>query len=162
MRVKVSGVLSSPWAVNGGAPQGSCTGVQMYSVGTDDIDGGLPEPPMLRTQEIGSNPEWSFVRHDPRALEDSLDPEVPVAGPSGLGQSGEERERQQQSISAGSSADEYIQRSTPSDNPLSPYTNLRIFQDYSALSNSLASLNLPGAVANYDPGGEETGVHERW
>ena len=31
MRVKVSEVLSSPSCVNGGAPQGSSAGVQMYS-----------------------------------------------------------------------------------------------------------------------------------
>ena len=83
-----------------------------------------------------------------------------MAGPSGLGQIGEALERQEQNILASSSAEEYVLQSTPSDNPMSPITNLQTFQNYSALSDSLASLNLPGPVANYDPGGEETGVHE--
>ena len=37
MRVKVSDELSSPRPVNGGAPQGSCAGLQMYTVGIDDM-----------------------------------------------------------------------------------------------------------------------------
>ena len=42
MRVKVADALSSPRNVNGGAPQGSCAGVQIYTVGTDSIDSNLP------------------------------------------------------------------------------------------------------------------------
>lgn len=48
------------------------------------------------------------------------------------------------------------------DDPTSPFTNLRVFMDYLVGSDSLSSLNQPGPVANYDPGGEETGVMERW
>ena len=47
MRVKVGDVLSVPRPVNGGAPQGSCAGVQMYAVGIDDMDTGLPQPNAL-------------------------------------------------------------------------------------------------------------------
>ena len=43
----------------------------------------------------------------------------------------------------------------------SPTTNLREYLDHSVLGDSLASINLPGPVANYDPGGDETGVYER-
>ena len=49
-----------------------------------------------------------------------------------------------------------------SDNPSSPFTNLCVFMDYSDRNNSLSSLVLPGPVANYDLGGEETGVTEHW
>ena len=44
MRVKVGEFLSPLRPVNGGAPQGSCAGVQLYSVGTDDIDDEIPVP----------------------------------------------------------------------------------------------------------------------
>ena len=47
------------------------------------------------------------------------------------------------------------------DYPSSPQTNLRAFLDYGVSDDSLASLNQPGPVANYDPGGEDTGVLER-
>ena len=44
-----------------------------------------------------------------------------------------------------------------------PVTNIRFFQDYTAMDDSLASLDHQrGHCANYDPGGEETGVLERW
>ena len=48
--------------------------------------------------------------------------------------------------------------------PEDPIPNLRAFLDYSELNydDSLASISLPGPVANYDPGGETTGVTKRW
>ena len=68
MRVKVADVLSSPRPVNGGAPQGSCAGVQMYSGVTDDIDSNLPEPDILGSNLRATDPDWSFVDHQPQQL----------------------------------------------------------------------------------------------
>ena len=70
MRLKVSETLSPPQSVNGGAPQGSCAGVQMYTVGTDDIDEAMPDPPPL-TLAPAPGPDWSFIDHPPQPL-DSL------------------------------------------------------------------------------------------
>ena len=79
MRVKVSDVLSSPRPVNGGAPQGSCAGVQIYAVGTDNIDADLPPPPVINVDEESApeEPSWSFVEHQPRPLD-----ETNTSGPS--------------------------------------------------------------------------------
>ena len=49
MRVCVGETLSTPRPVNGGAPQGSCAGEQMYTVGINDIDAGLDQPQPLRS-----------------------------------------------------------------------------------------------------------------
>ena len=65
MRVKVGSTLSSPRMINGGAPQGSCAGVQMYTVGTDDVGDGLVW--VEQQQDLG----WSTVEHNPRALSSS-------------------------------------------------------------------------------------------
>ena len=51
MRVKVGETLSSPRPVNGGAPQGSCAGVQIYTVGTDDVDADVPPVDVLVQHE---------------------------------------------------------------------------------------------------------------
>ena len=48
------------------------------------------------------------------------------------------------------------------DYPSSPLTNLRAFLNYSVSDDSLASFIQPGPVANYDPGGDETGFLECW
>lgn len=84
MRVKVAEVLSGPRPVNGGAPQGSCAGVQMYSVGTDDIDEGVE----LFSEKDNVNLEWSVVDRRPRALSSSSGSTnvEPIPGPSGLQQ----------------------------------------------------------------------------
>ena len=59
MRVGVGRkTVSSPRPVNGGAPQGSCAGVQMYTVGINDVDSGLEDP-----QALGS-PTGASVRPD--------------------------------------------------------------------------------------------------
>ena len=39
-----------------GGPQGSCAGVQMYSVGTDDVDDA---------SSLRDRPDWSRVEHPP-------------------------------------------------------------------------------------------------
>ena len=44
MRVRVADSVSSSRPVNGGASQGSCAGVQIYTVGTGNIDTGLSPP----------------------------------------------------------------------------------------------------------------------
>ena len=44
----------------------------------------------------------------------------------------------------------------------SPATNLQDFLEYSLHSDSLASIEIPGQVESYDPGGSPTGVFERW
>ena len=50
-------------------PQGSCAGVQIYTIGTDNIDTGLSLPPVLVHQEIsGQDPDWSFAHRSPRVL----------------------------------------------------------------------------------------------
>ena len=70
MRVQVDDVLSSPKAVNGGAPQGSCVGVQIYAVGTGCIEAGLPDLEILFHESVREDPDWSRVHHLPRALEE--------------------------------------------------------------------------------------------
>ena len=60
-----------------GGPQGSCAGVQMYSVGTDDID----DTPSIREQ-----PDWSHEDRQPGPISSSEDEDSgaqePIAGPS--------------------------------------------------------------------------------
>ena len=64
MRVKVAQELSRTRQVNRGARQGSCAGVQMDTVGTDDIDDGIAEPEPLRGSPA-HNPDWSHSEHRP-------------------------------------------------------------------------------------------------
>ena len=41
-------------------------------------------------------------------------------------------------------------------------SNLRAYLEHSDLGDLLASIHMPGPVANFDPGGSGTGVLERW
>ena len=90
MRLKVGETLSSTRPVNGGAPQGSCAGVQIYSVGTDNMDEDLVAPSTLGDRSLPQClPDWSLVEHRPRPLEDSMD----VQAASGVGSGSAQGER---------------------------------------------------------------------
>ena len=80
--MKVADTLSDPRPVNGGAPQGSCAGVQMYSVGTDDIEEGA-----LARERV--DPDWSFIRHHAggRPVSSSSDEYSPIADTNTAGPS---------------------------------------------------------------------------
>ena len=76
--------------VNGGAPQGSCAGVQIYTVGIDDMEADLPPAPVL-VEHPREDPDWSTVRHPPATISDMSgedrdeDQLSPQPGPSGVG-----------------------------------------------------------------------------
>ena len=67
-------VLSSVRSVNRGAPLGSCTGVQIHAVGTDDIEADLAPAPVLHevVQPNPVHPDWSFVERRPHALKETV------------------------------------------------------------------------------------------
>ena len=50
---------------------GSCAGVQIYSVGTDNVDVGLAPVPVIQDQSDVGLPDWSTVEHHPRPLDES-------------------------------------------------------------------------------------------
>ena len=61
MRVKVGDTLSTPRPVNGGVPQESCAGIQMYTVGIDDMDANIPPPPDIHERDTSQQISCAWV-----------------------------------------------------------------------------------------------------